>query len=328
MYWGARGGFCVLNAAGVRLIRGSIEVFCPWSLFSAPGQPFIHALPGRNRLELPVSAASVPLVEARRDDLAIAQGIAVKAHQLYFRSSREVILRNLYQVKPDDMAWLLLHLGHSLGLSGPAPKDLPAQARHGNVEEYQFAENSALEDGEFSPPAIRDKDGWITVSVTRLVLPRWCCHCGTPTTSTQAFRAFTPLLRLGRFSIMEGAEHVYIQIPVCKACQSDLKRRYRKTYWKTFLTVLGVGAGGGFLVGTLIALVNGDPRLFPTAPIFLSFAGCFVSLFFAWFLSRWAAGRVSAPVELQRYLPEKGTVALRFRRPEYAEQILQPGYRA
>jgi hypothetical protein len=326
MYWGVRGGSCILSAVGVRLIHGGTEVFCPWSLFPAPGQPVIHPLPGRNRLELPVAAAAVPLVEARRHGLAIAQGMAVRTRQFYFRSPHEAILRNLYQAKPEELAGLLLHLGRSLGSSSPAPGESPAQAHSGgNVQEDHLAEKAAVADVDLSPPATRDRDGWITVSLTRVVFPPWCCHCGTATTSTQPFRAFTPFLRLGRFSIIEGVEHVWIHVPVCTACQGDLRRRYRKTYWKTFLMVLGTGAGGGFLAGTVVALAAGDPRLFPVAPILLAFAGWFVSLFFAWFLSRWAAGRASAPVQLQRYLPEKGTVDLRFRRPEYVEQILSTG---
>ena len=86
--------------------------------------------------------------------------------------------------------------------------------------------------------------------------------------------------------------------------------------------VLGIGAGGGFLVGAVITLLDGDPKLFPILPIFLSFSAGLVSLLFAWFLGKRAAGKVSAPVQLQRYLPEKGTVDVRFRRSEYAEQIL------
>jgi hypothetical protein len=93
MYW-VRGGWCVLDDAGVRFIEGGIEVFCPWPLFSAPGQPVIHSAHGRNRLELPVAAAAVPRVEVRRHDLVGAQGLAVKTRQLYFRSPREAVLRN------------------------------------------------------------------------------------------------------------------------------------------------------------------------------------------------------------------------------------------
>src|SRR5262249_14703204 len=137
----------------------------------------------------------------------------------------------------------------------------------------------------------------------------------------KAFRAFTPFLRLGPFLNIEGAEHLWIHVPVCKACQSDTSKRYQKAFWRTFLIVLGIGAGGGFLVGTLIPLLDGDPKLFTILPVFCSFSAGLVSLFFAWSLGKRAAGKASAPVQLQRYLPEKGTVALRFRRSEYAEQI-------
>jgi hypothetical protein len=322
MYW-MRGGSCVLNAAGARLLHGGIEVFCPWSLFSAPGQPIIHPIDGRNQFELPVTAAAVPLVEARGHDLIIAQGMAIKTRQLHFRSPQEVSLRSLYRVKPDELAWLLLQLGRSLGCSTSALKEWPAQGHYqGHVQSYQPAEDLAV--GQIAPalPAVREKDGWITVSLTRLGFPPWCCNCGAPTTSTQAFRAFTPFLRLGRFLNIEGAEHVWVHVPVCKACQDGTRRRYRKAFWRTFLLVVGIGAGGGFLAGTLLALVHGDPKLFPLIPGVFSFLAGSASLFFAWFLAIWAAGKGSAPVQVQRYLPDKGTASLRFRRTEYAEQIL------
>src|SRR5207244_389 len=201
--------------------------------------------------------------------------------------------------------------------------ELSAQSHYqGNFQTQQPAENSAVEEMASAPPATRETDGWITVSLTRLVFPPWCCNCGASTTGTKAFRAFTPFLRLGRFLNIEGAEHVWIHVPVCKACQGDTSRRYQKAFWRTFLMVLGIGAGGGFLVGTVITLLDGDAKLFPIVPIFVSFSAGLVSLLFAWFLGKRAAGKVSAPVQLQRYLPEKGTVDVRFRRSEYAEQIL------
>jgi hypothetical protein len=323
LYW-LRGGWCVLDAAGTRFLHGGIEVFCPWSLFSAPGQPVTHPIDGRNQFELPVTAAAVPLVAARRHDMVVAQGLGIKTRQLYFRSLQEVILRSLYRVTSDELAWLLLHLGRSLGSSPFALKGLPAQGPCQDPGQTDRpAEDLAVEQRAPAPPTVRDKDGWITVSLTRLVFPPWCCNCGAPTTSVQAFRGFTPVLRLGRFLNIEGAEHVWIQVPVCQACRDGTRRRYRQTLRRTFLLVLGIGAGGGFLAGTVLALVGGDPKRFPLVLGVLSFLAGLVSPLFAWFLARRAATNGSAPVQVERYLPAKGTASLRFRRSEYTEQILQ-----
>src|SRR5207253_2563265 len=172
-------------------------------------------------------------------------------------SPHEAIFKNLYRVRPDELSWLLLQLGRSLTLSSSPPKEVPRQTHYqGNFRTDQPAEHSGVEAMESSPPAMREKDGWITVSLTRLVLPPWCCNCGAPTMSTQAFHGFTRLLRLGRFSNLEGAERVAIHVPVCRACQGDTRRRYRKSFWTTFFKVLGMGVSGGFLLGTVIALLH------------------------------------------------------------------------
>src|SRR5262245_56574300 len=38
------------------------------------------------------------------------------------------------------------------------------------------------------PVVVPDKDGWITLNVSRLVFPPWCCDCGAPTLTKQPFR--------------------------------------------------------------------------------------------------------------------------------------------
>src|SRR5262249_23017383 len=170
------------------------------------------------------------------------QGMAVKTRQIHFRSPQEVIFRNLYRVKPDELSCLLLQLGRSLALSSSARKELSAQTQsQGDFQTHQPAENSAVEAMASSPPATSETDGWISASLTHLVFPHWCCNCGAATTSTKAFRAFTPLLRLGRFLNIEGAEHLWIRVPMCKACHGDTSKRYQKAFWRTFLMVLGIG---------------------------------------------------------------------------------------
>jgi len=87
--------------------------------------------------------------------------------------------------------------------------------------------------------------------------------------------------------------------------------------------VVALGAGGGVVAAALIALVRGDAGLFPALAIFFSVSAGVVNSLFGWFLAKAAARKASPPVQVEHYLPQKGTIALRFRHPEYAEQLLQ-----
>ena len=110
-----RGATCILSASGVRLVRGAKEVFCPWSLFAAPGQPAVQAADGRNRIELPVVPAAIKLVEVRKHDVVLSHGFDVKTNLLSFRSAHVMVLENLYRVRQAELADLLLTLGRLLG---------------------------------------------------------------------------------------------------------------------------------------------------------------------------------------------------------------------
>jgi len=88
------------------------------------------------------------------------------------------------------------------------------------------------------------------------------------------------------------------------------------------LTAL-VFAGIGFAAGVVLAARAGDPAAFAALPLFFAVFSGVVSLSFGWLIAKGSAQRATMPVELERYRPSKGTVAIRFRNPAYALQVLE-----
>jgi hypothetical protein len=306
-----RGGPCVLSRAGVTFKLRRKTVFCPWALFDTPGRPVpliavqrppdvLAVLPMQSlrcvRVTLPLCPQAVPLVEARKGDRVVAQGTRASSRQFKIRSDHEADLSG-FAVSADELAGLLLHLGRALG-PGTGSQDSEVGNR-------------------VSPAATPDEKGWITVSLTRVVFPLVCCDCGVATASTQAFVGYMPFLH----QVAQGQVDLRLPIPVCGACQIANKRRFRKAFCKAYLTVFVLGVVGGFAVGGILASAAGNAFL--ASGIVGVFLCGLVSLFIGWFVGRGAAQKAAMPARLERFSPKKGTVAIRFRRPEYAEQVLE-----
>jgi hypothetical protein len=107
------GGHCTLRPEGVYLRHRRTEVFCPWALFNAPGEPIVNKQ-SLYQIEMPIDLSAVRQVQARVKDAVVAEGSFVKTVQFRIRGIR-AILRPLYQISPQELAWLLLHLGSELG---------------------------------------------------------------------------------------------------------------------------------------------------------------------------------------------------------------------
>ena len=287
-----RGGVCIFNDDGVRLIRGGKEVFCPWSLFSTAGQPVIHFVQstfGKNAsdlFELPVNPAAVAFTEIRKNGQAIAKGMMVKTPQFRFRSTDLASLTNFYQVRTEEFASLLLH--------------------HGRHRAKVMAEDSN--------PALEStfrlqQNGWMTISLARLAFPQICCGCGNQTTTTQAFR------------VLHMTGYASIAIPVCEICQRSFKREFRRAFWKNFVMIVVSSATIGFLAGMIVS--KGQRRFgFPEIPIIFAVLAGVGGSFVGWFMAKHLASKkVPAPVELHRYL-KNGSVTLRFRSPQFTERML------
>jgi hypothetical protein len=138
----SRWGAVILSVSGARFQSGAIEVFCPWALFSAPGQPAIqlnssfslHPVPVA--VVLPVASALVPLMTASKTGSVIAYGTEIKTWHVRFRSPHEIILKCLGgQEEWKDLAPLLLELGRSLGRTRVAGAGAKAAARLPRAED-------------------------------------------------------------------------------------------------------------------------------------------------------------------------------------------------
>jgi hypothetical protein len=125
-----------------------------------------------------------------------------------------------------------------------------------------------------------------------------------------------PFLR----QLAQGQVDLRLPVPVCNACQIANKRRFRRVFWKTYLMVFGLGVVVGFAAGGILAIAAGTFLLAGGAAG--SFLSGLASLLIGWFVARGAAHKAAMPALLERFSPKQGTVAIRFRRPEYAEQVL------
>jgi hypothetical protein len=122
-----RWGSVNFSASGIRFKSGGTEVYCPWALFTEPGQPDIQFSssfslgPKPVAVLLPVASAHVPMVTASRNGSVIAYGTEIKARHVRFPSAREIILKQLGgQGDWKDLAPLLLEVGRARARSGDA----------------------------------------------------------------------------------------------------------------------------------------------------------------------------------------------------------------
>jgi hypothetical protein len=290
-----RGGRISLKSGGVEFCYRGTQVFCPWDFFNAPGQPI---QPNRNWVRLPVSAALVNALEVRRQDSIVSERNQVDTPQLRWVRGNEAILKAVYEVEGKELGCLLLRLGNALGRSvrSPSPGAPP------------FAADASL-----SSLGTRDTGGWTTVRLTRLAFPPRCCACGNPTPDRHEFRAHKPFLSLGPFLRLDDSQFVRIMIPLCGSC----RRKNRRRSWKPVLSAIGVGFAVPILLG-LVTVLFPEPFLYVIL-VWLIFFGPLLGLVVGMRLR----SRRSKPVQLRQYSPRKGTVAIRFGNPEYAELMLE-----
>src|SRR5437016_11462918 len=206
-----RGGEMTLTPDGVMISHRGTVVTCPWALFNVIGRPF---RPRNDRILLPVLPAAVPFVESEKANV-VARGPGVKTRIFSVKSANQVSLRAHYEVDAMELGALLLQLGRLLGGE--------SAGRRAVTEATDAARLVPL------PSVSNGRDGWLTVSLTRLLFPPFCCDCGMRTEETQEFQGYAALLRLGSWLNIEGGEHVRVLAPVCFACQ----RKNRSRYWKT-----------------------------------------------------------------------------------------------
>jgi hypothetical protein len=291
-----RGGEVTLRENEVELSYRGTVVVCPWALFHTAGQPFN---PDPDRIVLPVVAAAVPLVQARRDGDVVAEGLRVNTPQLWFRSPGEMALRALYEVNALELGKVLLHLGRILGT-----------AAVGTTPALDFPVTETAEPG----PARADRGGWLTVSLTRLTFPPACCQCGAATRGRQKFLAAEAFFDLSRLAHPTRSASVPVWVPVCYACQTANNQKLNRAILN------GLGAGVVLIFVAAFALLLWPANLLLVLVFALSVVlGPLLGTLVFYQLGK---ERVM-PVEVGSYSPRRGTVAIRFRRQEYSEELLK-----
>jgi hypothetical protein len=287
-----RGGCLTLTRAGAELQFRGKTVFCPWAIFNATGHPFS---PSMTKLHLPINPAGIPQVELRREGSPVAQGKDVDAPQWQFQGNHSVILKAVYEVDAMKLGVFLLDLGRQLDKSSPS---MPAVV----VDETT----------PIVLPVRLEKNGWIRISLTHWNLPPFCCICDMPTQQYQNFDAAPTVFKLGSFLRFDGNDRIKVPIPYCDSCRTASRRHYNRIV----TTVVGLAVGVPLILGVMAALLTGDPRgLFCGLLLFIGAIGCLV-------VSGSFTKRRARPVELERYSPRKGTVAIRFKHQAYARRVL------
>lgn len=294
-----RGHSLVLHPDGIEVKYRETTVWCPWAVFNVDGHAFVpDGDSPRVGLTLPVAPEAMPFVELRREDTPITHGAQVRARQWQFASSDTVVLPARYEVMAGELGELLLQLGRRLGRQLPKGAPPPEAYDSQHLDELPAAPNAA---------------GWITVHLTRLAFPPHCCDCGAWTHRTLNFRIASHWDKLTSVHVQEG-QPLELPIPVCATCQQRIRDRQHRGG----LRGMRVGALLGCGLAGLLALSEGwrDASLL----LVLGLAALAIGGLVGFLLGTLASRRL--PAELGDYSPARGTLALRFRHPEYATLVL------
>lgn len=294
-----RGHSLVLHAEGVAVKYRDTTVWSPWSVLNVDGRAFVpDGDSPRVGLTLPVSPESVPFVELRRDDTPIAHGAQVKARQWNFIDAHTVVLPARYEVMAGELGELLLLLGRRLGRQ--VPKGAPPP------EAYDTRRLDEL-------PAAPNAGGWITVHLTRLAFPPNCCDCGERTERTMNFPIASRWDTVSDL-VIASSQPLEVPVPVCETCQQRIRVRQRRGGMR------GMQAGAVLFTALAMPLAWsqgwGDVSLLLVVSLAALAVGGLTGFLLGTLLSK------RPPAELGRYSPNQGTLALRFRHPEYAARVL------
>jgi hypothetical protein len=215
LHW-LRGGSAVLRPQGVEFVYRGRSIFCPWTLFQAPGAPY---QPDHKRVILPANDVVVLAERRGDDDYGAKRAQEIKSPPVTACADSQIALSDLYEVRLADLAQLLLELGPRLG--------------DGDLGTANFAEVPRV------PLATAEAGGWLRVRLTRLPFPPMCCRCGNVTREAIAL----PL---------DARNNARIELPVCLACQAErTNQRRRALLWGVGLglapAILWVLAAGPLL---------------------------------------------------------------------------------
>ncbi|MFO0809312.1 MAG: hypothetical protein U0746_11855 [Gemmataceae bacterium] len=199
-----RGGAAVLGADGVQLLYRGRTVFCPWSLFQAPGSPY---RPDHYSVILPIDDRVPVAMAVRGGDVVAMSAADLSGKPLAAQSDAQATLHDLYEVRAVEFGDLLLHIGRRLG-NGPAAG-------------VAASETSLTMPAPLATP---EGNGWARIRLTQLPFPPICAGCGVPTP--------------GHVALPVGSTKGHaIVVPLCPACQAERDRR------RAVALTAGIGLG-------------------------------------------------------------------------------------
>jgi hypothetical protein len=292
-----RGHSLLLKAEGVEFRYFDSVVWCPWAVFNTDGEPIVPAGDNpRAGLILPVSPEALPFIELRRHDAAVAHGSQIRAAQFRITANRQAVLPGRYELDAVELGDFLLEMGGRLGWQTPAGTPPP--------EAYPTNDSHVP---EIIGP---DRGGWYTVPLSILKFPRRCCGCHQPTEvslpvalSSDSPAGWSP-----------GANTYLVQIPLCPDCRAAMRAAYQRSGWRG----LNVGSVAG-AVSLIVFMAARGLRSPPTLAL-AGLAGAVIGALLG-FLAGCALTH-PLPLQFRRYLPESGTVQVRFLDAGYADLVL------
>jgi hypothetical protein len=266
-----RGGSAILQAEGVEFVYRGKSVFCPWTLFQAAGKPY---QPDQKRVILPAIDATPVAISDGEGNVIAKPAEEVKSKPLTGTADGQIALADLYEVKLAELGELLLHLGRHLG-------DGRLRSANGIP---------VLTPAGHQPAAALRPDGWLRVRLTRLPFPPVCLGCGVST-------------REAIQHVLDQRNGVRIDLPLCRACQSE------RTSGRRRAVMYGILIG---LAPAAVAVVLGSPFLDVDELVLMGFVLLFVGMFLGLIGGLIARDRVD-PAKFKEYSSSAGTVSMRLR---------------
>ncbi len=282
----------VLLEKGVTFQGKRYQVFCPWALFSAPGEPFFRpGIPVPETVILPIAPEYVSLIEIREDGNYIGHDRLRRARHLFtLTKSNQMSITGWYQANLAEVGALLLKLGQAMPAAG---NQVAARALHESPIDSM-------------PVAVQPRsNGWVTVNLTHLKFPEACCRCTKPT-SKIVTSDLSP-----RWSWIWGAlTHLHtsleLPLPVCENCQANHRKELQLGATIGAIAGLTIFGGGSLLCGADAV----------SAWLLLA-VGLFIGGMYGWQIAE------RPPLSVTQYSLRKGTVTLRFRNRGYTEIFLR-----
>ena len=285
----------VLSKAGVELHYRKKVVWCPWSLFNTPGKALVVKDGLDYNMVLPVVAAVRPFLELRQEGKIIAQGKTIKARQLCFVGDDQVELPAVYEAFPHELGDLLLQLGRKMGQAEPklepslagfqeppletnitAAVPIPGQITMNPLLRAETtasaSEKLPAQDSLTPRLATVNKQGWISLPLTRIQFPPYCCCCCRWATH---YRECCNVFTVNSPFPITTSQQLHIMLPWCETCLRDQKRGYvdRGIRHMAVGSIAGILVSflfsGGFaivvtfafsLIGLYIGFVRGHPE--------------------------------------------------------------------